>query len=156
MHTRRRPGLLSLAVAPCLALCLVGGLGGLLAGCPTKEDRIADARRERRVQLDSLYDQYGGGTVAGDVQRGMEPEDPARGQPAALEMLKNAVSEVDRASFETQCEQLGAGERPVLLTDKARAFFARADVERRCQKVRRLSDRIAELTAPAPPAQPTR
>lgn len=135
-------------------------------GCTgSKADDLIDARRERRALLDTLYAEYGGGALAKELQTGAQQEQqklaqqPAQeGKDAAREFLKtvgNAVGEVDRVAFEEQCDTLGGGSRPVILNDKAKAFFGNKGVEERCAKVAKLSLAIRtlekELGDSAPP-----
>jgi hypothetical protein len=127
-----------------------------LAACSgSKEDQLIEARREQRGLLDKLYADYGGGALAAEVkaetkkgeqQAAQEPKQD--GAQAAIEFLKtvgNAAGEFDRAAFEVQCETLGNGGRPVILNDKAKAYFAQKSVETRCLEVAKVSRKIEGL-----------
>jgi hypothetical protein len=48
-------------------------------------------------------------------------------------------------AFEEQCNTLGGGGRPVILNDKAKAYFAGEGIEARCATVAKLSIKIAAL-----------
>jgi hypothetical protein len=137
-------------------LLCAGILGLLIGACSgSKADELIDARRARRDMLDALYSQYGGGALAKELQTGAQSEEqklaqqPAQeGKDAARELLKtvgNAVGEVDRVAFEEQCNTLGGGGRPVILNDKAKAFFAGDEAGERCKTVAKLSMKIAAL-----------
>jgi hypothetical protein len=59
-------------------------------------------------------------------------------------MVGNAASGVDRVAFEEQCTALGRGERPMILNDKAKAFFAAPGVVSECGTI---AVRLAEVQA---------
>ena len=122
----------------------------------SKAEQLIDAKRDRRVILDTLYAQYGGGALAAELQHDTQRQQqqvagqPGDGTNSAIEFLKtvgNAVGEVDRAAFELQCETLGLGERPLILNDKAKAFFSTSAAESRCAEVAKLGLRISDLEA---------
>lgn len=139
-----------------LILVVVAVSLGVLVGCPgSKEDQLIDARRDQRALLDKLYAEYGGGALAAEVraqaQKGEKEvaQQPTQdGAQAALELLKtvgNAAGEMDKVAFETQCHSLGAGGRPLIFNDKAKAFFAQRSVEERCLQVAKLAASIEAL-----------
>lgn len=105
---------------------MIAAISALCMSCTSsKEDRLVQTRLEQRRVLDRLYATYGGGQLAGELQketaRGVAEVDvqAARdgnqnGAAAAKELLKvmgNAVGEFDLAAFEAQCETLGGGQR---------------------------------------------
>lgn len=141
-----------------LAAVVVLALGSLAlsSGCTaSKEDQLVAARRERRVIIDKLYEEYGGGTLAAEVKKETDRgaaeiarEPPREGKDAAVEVMKmmgNAAGEVDRAAFEAQCVTLGEGDRPIIINDKAKQFFSSTATERQCIEVVRLGRKITEL-----------
>lgn len=142
----------TLITAVVLAL---GSLSFSSACTSSKEDQLVEARRERRVIIDKLYEEYGGGALAAEVKKEADREaaeiarePPQEGKDAALEIMKmmgNAAGEVDRAAFEVQCATLGEGERPIIINDKAKQFFSSSATEKQCIKVAQLSRKIAEL-----------
>jgi hypothetical protein len=117
---------------------------GLVAGCTSKEEQLVSLKRDNRAALDNLYARYGGGALAAGLKqesaRGIADvnRQGGEGKDTAVELLKmfgNAAGEVDRIAFEEQCFSLGRGERPAILNDKARVFFAdRANIAA-CEKV---------------------
>ena len=142
-----------LAIAIALS---VGAVSALSAGCEgSKEELLVDAKRDRRALVDALYAEYGGGALAAEMKRDtdnaatkIQAEPPTDGKQSALELMKvvgNAVGEVDRSAFELQCTQLGSGERPVVLNDKAKTFFAQGSVEKKCAEVAKLERTIERL-----------
>lgn len=121
----------------------------------SKEDQLVAARRERRVIIDKLYEEYGGGALAAEVKKEADRgaaeiarEPPREGKDAAVEVMKmmgNAAGEVDRAAFEVQCLTLGEGDRPIIINDKAKQFFSSSATEKQCIEVAQLGRKIAEL-----------
>jgi hypothetical protein len=139
-----------------LAIVTVASVVVALSGCQgSKEDQLVDAKRDRRAIVDALYTEYGGGALASEMKKDTDDAatkiaaDPQTdGKQSALELMKlvgNAASEVDRAAFEVQCTQLGSGDRPVVLNDKAKAFFAQGSVEKKCAEVAKLERTIERL-----------
>jgi len=137
-----------------------------VVGCASKEERLFSARRDSRAVLDGLYARYGGGPLAAKLQHDIEgnrqqiANDVGTASGSANELLKmmaNAVGEVDRVAFDAQCEAIGRGERPGALNDKARAFFAAADVIDSCGVVATNEIKIHELEVElglrAPPSE---
>jgi hypothetical protein len=119
------------------------------AGCSgSKEDQLLEARRDQRAALDALYAEYGGGALAAQVKTEAQAEsarEPTGSGKEILQMVSNAAGEFDRAAFEAQCATLGTGERPVIMNDKAKAFFAQSSVEKKCVDVAKRARRIGEL-----------
>ena len=120
--------------------------------CSSQQEDLFSLRRDNRAALDGLYASYGGGALAGELKKETDKgivEARKHAEPdAAVELLKvfgNAATEVDRVSFEEQCQELGRGHRPVVFNDKARAFFARPDVERACAAVASRTVKIEAL-----------
>lgn len=120
---------------------------GLLAGCPSKQDKLVSLRTEKRATLDALFAEFGGGELAAQSkQKAGEQAKPDDGFGKALvQALGNAVGEADRLVFEDHCQTLGGGERPTILTDKAKAYFGREDVQKKCRKVAALALEVSAL-----------
>lgn len=143
----------------CLALFLVSAV---FAGCDRRppavkaQERLIELRFEQTQLLDELYASYGTGELATAVkketeQKHQELDDAERdnhakpskkeGPQIGRELLKavgNAAIEVDRAAFDSHCTVAGSGERPSILSDKGRAFFAKPGVLETCKKVAKL------------------
>ena len=117
---------------------------GLLAGCPSKQDKLVSLRTDKREALDKLYAEYGGSELAAEGKKGQPKPDPGAGG-ALVQAIGNAIGEVDRSLFEEHCLALGGGNRPKILTDKAQNFFAREDVQKRCKKVAALALEVSAL-----------
>jgi hypothetical protein len=126
------------------------------AGCRSKEEQLADARRELVAAEDALFRTYGGSEVAAEVDQ----QARAAGQPASTstasqpadplaalvgQVVGNAARELDREMFANDCRRLGHGERVPFLTDKGRTFFGRPDTETACRKIATLADTVARL-----------
>lgn len=136
-----------------------------LVGCASKEEQLVSLKRENRVALDGLYARYGGGALAGELKKetakgvddvrrqGGEGQETAT---AMLQMFGNAVGEVDRIAFQEQCLGFGRGERPPVLNDKARAFFADNANVSACESVgaRQLKVAALERELGLPPSTP--
>jgi len=120
-----------------------------LAGCRTTAELLYDRRVEATHTLDQLYGRYGGSPLAGAVTSGIDAaaslthEEPN----GFLSSLGNAAREADRAAFEGSCSQLGRGERPLLLTDKARTFFEQSSTRDDCHRYVRLRAEIRRMEA---------
>jgi len=132
-----------------LALVVVGALVG--AACQSKEERLFAARRDAQGRLDALYARYGGGDFAGavraDAKKGEAELKAAPDAASAVELLRMvgaAAGEVDRVAFEEQCASIGRGERPMILNDKAKAFFADPAVASDCGAI---AIKLAEVAA---------
>jgi len=118
---------------------------GLLAGCPSKQDRLVSLRTDKREALDKLYAEYGGGDLVVESKKGNQPKpDPGVGG-ALVQAIGNAIGEADRSLFEEHCLALGGGNRPPILTDKAQNYFAREDVQKRCRKIAALALEVSAL-----------
>lgn len=135
-------------IAPTLLVCC---LLLLLAGCKVNsQDRLhqnlVEARADRTALLDGLYGEYGGGTLAKSIEgEAASGDSGGEGEAGVMDMFKGIVSEGDRAAFEGQVEVVGNGERLVAFSKKAKAFFAREDVKKKCRKSVELSQTIGRL-----------
>jgi hypothetical protein len=117
---------------------------GLSVGCSSKEDELRGLRADVSAIFDAQYAAYGGGGLArvvqssaqkgaADLQQRQDVEADAKATGTELlGMLKGVAGEADRLAFEEQCLAVGRGERPIILNDKAKAFFAQADVKKAC------------------------
>ena len=128
----------------------------LAGGCRSKEEQLADARRELTAAEDALFAQYGGSELAAEVDQqaraaAQQAAQAAPGQPsdplAALvgQVVGNAARELDREMFSVDCRRVGHGERVPFVTDKGRAFFTRPETVVACRKVATRADDVAHL-----------
>ena len=136
----------------------------LLGGCKENQEdsiqrQLLDARTERTELLNDLYEDYGGGFLAGII-KGIRPSEesivdwdrwlgppPWRPSEESIgDMLKRLVTETDRGAFEVDVDIVGNGERVTFFFNEvAKRFFARNDVKDKCRKVVELSQRISRL-----------
>lgn len=126
-----------------LLLALVG-----VMACKSDAERLMEYQRESRDILDTLYTQYGGGDLAHEIKNELGKSKNGTGdelERKLTDVVGNLALEMDRDAFELQCKEVGRGERPAILNDKAKAFFARAEVGERCSRVSTLQVKIAEL-----------
>ena len=127
-----------------IALCLAA------AGCEDKavtlQKELASFRFEQQEMLDGLYAKYGSGELADAVKektvvagdKKANEADNAEDKKVAKEFfqaISNAALEMDRSAFDSHCIDLGKGERPTILSPRARLYFALSDVKKACHDV---------------------
>lgn len=151
----------------------------LLPACDffmSADERLYEARTERREILDTLYAEFGGSDLAGAAEQAVvesnaalnaahneanrqgsaRPSSEVEFAQALMNTVTGVVEESDRAVFEQHCMVSGIGERPPALTGRYQAFFARSDVKRQCRRAYLLSVEIEELYAEIATAQGSR
>ena len=113
-------------------------------------EQLIDARFKQKSELDALYTEYGGGTLAqnieansNDAEKSLKPEE--EGIKGFLNVLKNTVKETDRDVFDTQCIDLGSGKDVNFLSEKARNFFAQSTTLDKCKNIALIQVKIASL-----------
>jgi len=140
------------------------------AGCDSVENTVeeytdpaealAKRKLEREAKLSGLYAEYGGGDAANigantvdemkDVTGTADATENSAGKTLVKDIfntMKTAVVENDREQFVAYCLQLGNGERVVPVTEKAQAFFAKAETAEACRAVNSMARDIQELQA---------
>jgi hypothetical protein len=141
------------------------------AGCEREPPAVAlgkkliELRSKRTAKLDALYAVYGKGEVTGRMAKDVRREaarldaeasaeedapdaedrnkDAKRLASSMLKVMGNAAEELDRATFDLNCETLGRGERPALYSEKSKLFFEGAEAKKGCREVAELSVEIA-------------
>lgn len=104
----------------------------LLFGCDDAKSRarkIVSLRNERRVLVDELYKEYGGSDLARAVTEDIKKQQVAQGRNQdAAATVNELTRNVDQNLFEIRVREIGQGEKPLFMTEKAREFFSRQDV----------------------------
>lgn len=101
----------------------------------TPEEQLIDLRFEQKSALDTLYSEYGGGTLAQSVNNSTNEaaQEANESTNKLLKALKNTVTSTDRASFDSNCLALGQGKNLPLITDKAKEFFEKPETLSVCK-----------------------
>lgn len=120
-----------------------------LPGCKSAAEKLVDLRAERISQEDALYQSYGGSVLANAVNTAAR-EGGAPANPLG-DLIGNAAKDADRTAFLVDCLQVGTGERPTLLSDKARTYFATPEAKDGCKRLAKLNAEIASLEQAALP-----
>ncbi|MBM4378875.1 MAG: hypothetical protein FJ086_06170 [Deltaproteobacteria bacterium] len=118
-----------------------------LTACKSAAEKLVEKRTELRAQEDALYRAYGGGDIANAVN-GLARKDDAPSIPFG-DLIGNAARDADRTAFIEDCVRVGNGDRPTLLSDKARTYFATPEGTDGCRKLATLNAEMAELTKAA-------
>ena len=131
----------------------------LLSGCEFEppevklEAKLTELREKRQTLIDKLYEGYGQGELAQAISD--EADEGAKDAAAkkdsvgqeVLNALSRAAGEVDRAAFESHCSTLGKGERPAVLSDRGRAYFAKASTKKACKAIGKVDVHVEALEA---------
>ena len=96
------------------------------------EEQLIDLRFEQKEAMDSLYTEYGGGSLVENINKNSDSvtDENAKG---FLSALKTTVSSTDRATFEAGCLELGQGKNVPFFTKKAKTFFAKPETIASCK-----------------------
>ncbi len=120
----------------------------------TPEEQLIDLRFEQKSALDTLYAEYGGGTLANGVTNSANEvaQDANESGNKLLNALKNTVASTDRAAFDSNCLELGQGKNVPLITDKAKNFFGKPETLAVCKSsaLRHLEIQKLELQVQTP------
>lgn len=163
----RPPTKLAVTLSSVLALA-----AGLATGCEEESPRVklerelVKLRTERTEKLGDLYEQYGGGTLSEHVAKDAREEakeleaeanaaedapdakdrdhDGKRLASGMLQALGNVAADMDRSGFESHCLAIGKGDRPTILTKKAKVFFHKDEVKEACREIADLALRIED------------
>ncbi len=130
------------------------------AGCTEKsvsvEKELADKRFAQLERLDALYAAYGQGELAAAVhkkalqsaEKSAAEEKTQADKDVTRELmtaLSSAALEMDRSAFDEHCIDLGRGQRPSILSPKARAFFADKATLDKCRDIAQVQFEIEAL-----------
>lgn len=111
----------------------------ILIGCDDARSRakkIVSLKNERREMVDKLYAEYGGSELAKAVNEDIKKEQAKQGgNGEAVVAINELTRSVDQGLFENRVRLIGQGEKAPFMTEKAREFFSRPDVIKKCQKV---------------------
>lgn len=111
----------------------------LLTACDTietqlksPEEQLIDLRFEQKTAMDTLYTEYGGGSLVDNINKNSDSvtDENAKG---FLSALKTTVASSDRASFEAGCLELGQGKSVPFFTKKAKTFFEKPETLAACK-----------------------
>ena len=74
------------------------------------EEQLIDLRFEQKAAMDSLYTEYGGGSLVENINKNSDSvtDENAKG---FLSAIKTTVASTDRATFEAGCLDLGQGKK---------------------------------------------
>ena len=115
------------------------------------EEQLIDLRFEQKTAMDSLYTEYGGGSLVENINKNSDSvtDDNAKG---FLSALKTTVTSTDRATFEASCLELGQGKNVPFFTEKAKTFFAKPETLATCKAsaLRHLEIQKLELQVQVP------
>lgn len=132
-HFSKRPTQLAirrLTVALGALTCLL-----LAASCASPQDQLRARKQELRALEEQLFQTYGGSQLAQQID-GASREAAKKDDVGGLaQMIGNFAKDLDRDVFLQDCQRLGQGERLNLLTDKAKAFFAKPETLASCNRM---------------------
>jgi hypothetical protein len=115
------------------------------------EEQLIDLRFEQKNAMDSLYTEYGGGSLVENINKNSDSvtDKNAKG---FLSALKTTVASTDRATFESGCLELGQGKNVPFFTEKAKTFFAKPETLAVCKAsaLRHLEIQKLELQVQVP------
>ena len=96
------------------------------------EEQLIDLRFEQKAAMDTLYAQYGGGSLVENINKNSDSvtDENAKG---FLSAIKTTVASTDRATFEAGCLDLGQGKNVPFFTEKAKTFFAKPETVTACK-----------------------
>jgi hypothetical protein len=118
----------------------------LLLACLSPEEQLAEKRGQLTTGMEELYAAYGGSDVAKAVDGAARSAGVGDTTARTFgEMLGNMAVSVDRELFESQCLDLGAGNKPATLTDRARDFFAKDSTRTSCTRLAKLTREVDAL-----------
>ena len=147
---RRRLLTQALASAAVLLFAFsVSGCNGNPMASPLERvtKQLINARTDRTALMDELYAEYGGGSVAQEVNAEIDKADVEEASGGLAGFIKGVVSETDRGLFEVDVRIVGSGERILSLSGKAKTFFADQGVKKRCIKFVMMETKIEDLEA---------
>ena len=118
-----------------------------LAACDkAKREQQELIRLQTRTlkMMNQLYAEYGGSPLSESINR--EISSTAGGAASeAIEGATQTIRSIDRKMFEKNILQVGQGEMPFVLSDKARQFFTREDVRKKAADIYEMHIRIEYL-----------
>ena len=115
------------------------------------EEQLIDLRFEQKATMDTLYTEYGGGSLVENINNNSDSvtDENAKG---FLNALKTTVASTDRSTFEASCLDLGQGKNVPFFTEKAKKFFAKPETLAVCKAsaLRHLEIQKLELQVQVP------
>ena len=133
-----------------LLIMLLSSIQFTVTACDTAENRakkIVSLRSERKQMFDQLYHAYGGSELSQSIKSGLQN---GKGTQSSAENqitqgLANFAQGADRSLFEQNLRTVGSGENLIVITDKAKQFFARTDVIKKSKKICEIDIEVEQL-----------
>ena len=122
----------------------------IVTGCDTAKNRakkIVSLRSERREMFDKLYREYGGSELSQAIKSELQKE-AVKGnnsQNQVAQVLENFTQGADRDIFEQNMRIVGSGENLIAISEKAKQFFSRPDVQENGKKIYTIDIELEQL-----------
>ena len=113
----------------------------------SRAKKIVSLRAERKQLLDTLYQAYGGSDLSQSVKSSLRSKEGAESstENQIVQGLANLTVGADRTMFEQSVRTVGSGENLLILTDRAKQFFARSDVVKKANKICEIDIELEQL-----------
>jgi len=110
-----------------------------------RENPKVELENKRDMILNDLYAQYGGGKTAREMNKEVREGDDSGAMKSVKDGMANVTSGADRAAFDKRCNDVGKGEKQSTATDREKAFFARADIMKKCGEVAKINQQLDDI-----------
>ena len=121
-------------INPFIHLSLLGSVACDVIDAQLKspEEQLIDLRFEQKTAMDTLYAEYGGGSLVENINKNSDTVTDENAK-SFLSAIKTTVASTDRSTFETGCLELGQGKNVPFFTEKAKTFFAKPETISACK-----------------------